>query len=140
MKQSPVVSILMPTYNHEKYIAQAIESALMQKTDFKWELLIHDDCSTDSTLSIARLYSEKHPDKIKLLTETKNLGLMKSYKKLIETSKGKYLAVLESDDYWLDENKLQIQIDFLENNPDYGITATDIIRVDKDGKQISSSV
>ena len=54
MKQSPVVSILMPTYNHEKYIAQAIESALMQKTDFKWELLIHDDCSTDSTLSIAR--------------------------------------------------------------------------------------
>ena len=94
-----LISILMPTYNHEKYIAQAIESALMQKTDFKWELLIHDDCSTDSTLSIARLYSEKHPDKIKLFTETKNQGLMKSYKKLIETSKGKYLAVLESDDY-----------------------------------------
>ena len=139
MKQSPAFSILMPTYNHEKYIAQAIESALMQKTYFEWELLIHDDCSTDSTLTIARLYSEKHPDKIKLFTETKNQGLMKSYKKLIETSKGKYLAVLESDDYWLDENKLQMQIDFLENNPDYGITVTDIIRVDKDGKQIFSS-
>ena len=72
MKLTPLISILMPTYNHEKYIAQAIKSALMQKTDFEWELLIHDDCSTDSTLSVARSYSEKHPDKIKLLTETKN--------------------------------------------------------------------
>ncbi|WP_178843534.1 glycosyltransferase [uncultured Treponema sp.] len=139
MKLTPLISILMPTYNHEKYIAQAIKSALMQKTDFEWELLIHDDCSTDSTLTIARLYSEKHQDKIKLLTETKNQGLMKSYKKLIEASKGKYLAVLESDDYWLDENKLQMQVDFLENNPDFGISATDIIKVDKDGKEISSS-
>ena len=57
MEQKKLVSVLMPTYNHEKYIAQAIESALMQKTDFAWELLIHDDCSTDGTLHIARRYA-----------------------------------------------------------------------------------
>ena len=119
-----LISILMPTYNHEKYISQAIESTLMQKTNFNYELLIHDDCSTDSTLSIARNYTEKHPDKIRLFTESENQGLLKSYKKLIENSKGKYLAILESDDFWIDENKLQIQVDFLEQNPDYAITAT----------------
>ena len=94
-----LISILMPTYNHEKYISQAIESTLMQKTNFNYELLIHDDCSTDSTLSIARNYTEKHPDKIRPFTESENQGLLKSYKKLIENSKGKYLAILESDDF-----------------------------------------
>ena len=65
MEQKKLISVLMPTYNHEKYIAQAIESALMQKTDFAWELLIHDDCSTDGTLRIAQRYAQLHPQQIK---------------------------------------------------------------------------
>lgn len=136
MNNTITVSILMPTYNHEKYISQAIESVLAQKTNYPYELLIHDDCSTDSTLAIAQNYATKYPDKIKLFTEKENQGLMKSYKRLIEQSNGKYLAILESDDYWLDKNKLQIQIDFLESNPDYGIVASDIITIDDEGNEI----
>lgn len=131
MNKNPIVTILMPAYNHEKYISQAIESVLAQKTNYPYELLIHDDCSTDSTLTIAQNYAPKFSDKIKIFTEEENQGLLKSYKRLIEQSNGKYLAILESDDYWLDENKLQIQIDFLETNSDYGIVAGDIISIDE---------
>ena len=137
MNKNPIVTILMPTYNHERYISQAIESVLAQKTNYPYELLIHDDCSTDSTLAIAQNYTTKHPDKIKIFTEEENQGLLKSYKRLIEQSKGKYLAILESDDYWLDKNKLQIQIDFLESNSDYGIVAGDIISIDENGNIIA---
>ena len=137
MNKNPIVTILMPTYNHERYISQAIESVLAQKTNYPYELLIHDDCSTDSTLAIAQNYTTKHPDKIKIFTEEENQGLLKSYKRLIEQSNGKYLAILESDDYWLDKNKLQIQIDFLESNSDYGIVAGDIISIDENGNIIA---
>lgn len=137
MNKNPIVTILMPAYNHERYISQAIESVLAQKTNYPYELLIHDDCSTDSTLAIAQNYTTKHPDKIKIFTEEENQGLLKSYKRLIEQSNGKYLAILESDDYWLDENKLQIQIDFLESNSDYGIVAGDIISIDENGNIIA---
>lgn len=133
-----MLSILMPTYNHEKYIAKAIESALMQKTSYSWELLIHDDCSTDNTKAIAREYAQKYPEKITLLEESQNQGLIKSYKALIDISKGKYLAILESDDYWIDENKIQKQIDFLEQNPDYGLVAGDVITVDEDDSIIQN--
>ena len=97
-------------------------------------ILMNDDCSTDSTLTIAQNYATKFSDKIKIFTEEENQGLLKSYKRLIEQSNGKYLAILESDDYWLDENKLQIQIDFLESNSDYGIVAGDIISIDENGE------
>ena len=136
MNKNPIVTILMPAYNHEKYISQAIESVLAQKTNYPYELLIHDDGSTDSTLAIAQNYATKFSDKIKIFTEEENQGLLKSYKRLIEQSNGKYLAILESDDYWLDENKLQIQIDFLESNSDYGIVAGDIISIDENGNII----
>lgn len=137
MSRQVLVSVLMPSYNHEKYISTAIESALSQKTDFDFEILIHDDLSTDGTLKIAESYAHQYPDKIRLFTEKHNQGLLKSYKKLIDSSRGKYLAVLESDDFWTNENKLQKQIDFLEANPDYGLCAGDKINVDENGKEIS---
>ena len=89
MNKNPIVTILMPAYNHERYISQAIESVLAQKTNYPYELLIHDDCSTDSTLTIAQNYATKFSDKIKIFTEEENQGLLKSYKRLIEQSKGK---------------------------------------------------
>lgn len=135
-----LVSVLMPTYNHEKFIAEAIESALAQKTDFDFEILVHDDCSTDGTLKIAESYAQKFPEKIRLFTEKQNQGLLKSYKKLIESSRGKYLAILESDDFWTDKNKLQKQVDFLEANPDYGLCAADKIDVDENGNQIHTGM
>ena len=120
----PIVSILMPTYNHEKYISQAIESALSQKTQYDWELLINDDCSTDNTRKIAQEYAEKYPEKIKLIYPETNQGLMKSYKRLFEIAQGKYIAILESDDIWISEEKLEKQVSFLEGNEEYGLCAT----------------
>lgn len=139
MEHKKLVSILMPAYNHEKYITKAIDSVLMQKTNFEWELLIHDDCSTDGTPSIARRYTELYPHQIKLISETENIGLLRSYKRLIEISEGTYLSILESDDMWIDENKLQLQADFLEGNKDYTIVATDIVKIDSNGtKELQS--
>lgn len=129
----------MPAYNHEKYITKAIDSVLMQKTNFEWELLIHDDCSIDETLSIARRYTELYPQQIKVISEIENQGLMKSYKRLIDISQGLYLAILESDDLWIDENKLQTQVDFLERNKDYAFVAADIVKIDGNGDAVQLS-
>ena len=127
------VSVLMPTYNHEKFIAQAIDSFLMQKCNFETELLIGDDCSTDNTLKIAKDYAEKFPEKVKIFEKKHNEGLLKNYKTLISNAKGEYFAILESDDYWTDEQKLQKQVDFLDKNPEYGISFTQHSRL-RDGK------
>ena len=127
------VSVLMPSYNHEPYITQAIDSFLAQQCSFTVELLIGDDCSTDNTLKIAKEYSTRYPDKIKLIEHKENQGLLKNYKSLITIAQGEYLAVLESDDYWTDNYKLQKQVDFLDANPACGISFTRWERL-RDGK------
>ena len=132
------VSVLMPTYNHEKTIAQAIESFLMQECSFPIELCIGDDTSTDSTLEIARSYAERYPTKIKLLAKPKNEGLMANYKSLLEIATGEYVAILESDDYWVDPKKLEKQVSFLDNNLEHGLSFTGWTR-DRDGVQDSFS-
>ncbi len=111
------VSVLMPSYNHELYIAQAIDSFLAQECNFNIELLIGDDRSTDNTLSVAKEYSLKYPHKIKLIAHSENQGLLKNYQSLINIAQGEYFAVLESDDYWTDPKKLQKQVDSLDVNP-----------------------
>lgn len=119
MNDRILCSVLMITYNHEKYIAQAIDSVLMQRTNFDFEIVIGEDCSTDRTREIVLEYKAKHPDKIKLLLQEKNVGIHKNFTQTILSCKGKYIALLEGDDYWTDEYKLQRQVDFLENNPDF---------------------
>ncbi len=109
----------MITYNHEKFIREAIESVLSQKTNFTFELVIADDCSKDSTRQICVEYKEKYPDRIKLLLPEKNLGMMPNFINTLQACDGKYIALCEGDDYWTDENKLQKQVDFLENNQDF---------------------
>lgn len=121
----------MPTYNHEKFIAEAIESVLRQKTDFDYELLINDDCSTDTTAKIAEEYATKYSNVIRLFRQEKNNGLLNSYKFLLQKSQGKYIAILESDDFYLDSLKLQKQVVFLENNEDYGLCVSDVQLVDE---------
>lgn len=113
------VSVYMLTYNHKEYIGQAIESVLMQKTDYSYELVIGDDASTDGTQDILRDYQKKYPDIIKLILRNKNIGGLKNAVDVRRHCRGEYLAVLEGDDFWIDENKLQKQIDFLEGNKDY---------------------
>lgn len=127
------VSVLMPSYNHELYIAQAIDSFLAQECDFDIELLIGDDHSTDNTLRIAQEYSLKYPDKVKLVAHRTNGGMLKNYQSLFNIAQGEYFAVLESDDYWTDPNKLQMQVTFLDANPSCGISFTRWDRL-RDGK------
>lgn len=123
MKEDPAisVSVLMVTYNHENFISHAIESVLMQKTSFPFELVIGEDCSTDKTREIVIRYAQNYPLIVKALLPPMNLGIRQNSLNTFKECKGKYLAFLDGDDYWTDSNKLQKQVDFLEANPDYSI-------------------
>lgn len=122
--EKPLVSILTITYNHEQFIAQALDSFLVQKTNFNFEIIIGEDCSTDNTLKIIKQYQKKHPNLIKLLPSDKNLGIEANFFRTTKACSGKYIAICDGDDYWIDDNKLQLQVDFLENNKNYGTVAT----------------
>lgn len=119
MENDVMVSILCETYNHENYIAEAIESFLMQKTNFKYEILIHDDASTDKTAKIIKEYELRNPDLIKVIYQKENQYSQGIDVSLIneERAVGKYFAICEGDDYWIDPEKLQIQVDYMEAHP-----------------------
>ena len=131
-----LVSICCITYNHEKYIAQAMEGFLMQKTNFKYEILVGEDCSTDGTKKIVEQYCRQYPDLIKPVFFEKNVGARKNGILTREKATGKYMAFCEGDDYWTDPYKLQKQVDFLENNPDYIICCHYSKVVDENDKLI----
>jgi glycosyltransferase involved in cell wall biosynthesis len=113
------VSVCIFTYNYEKYLAQAIESVLSQETRFPVEIVIGDDCSTDNTRLIAKNYYDKFPDRIVLSFNENNIGGTKNWINTINQCKGKYIALLDGDDYFTDVLKLQKQYDVLESNPEY---------------------
>lgn len=129
-----MVSVSMPVYNHEKYISQAIEGVLMQQTDFKFELIIGEDCSTDGSRRIIQDYERKYPDIIKVIYQPVNIGVNKNAYSICRSAKGKYWATCEGDDYWTDKHKLQKQVDFLENHPQYSAVYHNVICVDKGGR------
>ncbi len=112
------VSVWMSAYNHEKYLEQCLDSVLMQKTNFDFEIILGEDCSKDRTREIAVEYQKKYPGRFKLFLPEKNIGMMAIDAATWNMCDGEYIALLNGDDYWTDENKLQIQADFLENNPD----------------------
>jgi len=116
-----VVSVCMITYNHEEFISKAIEGVMMQQTSFPIELIIGEDCSTDSTHAICLKYKSKYPDKIKLRIQEFNLGMTQNFISTLQVSTGKYIAQCEGDDYWTDPYKLQKQVDFLEANEAYSV-------------------
>lgn len=122
---APVVSVRTSTYNHEKYIRQCIEGVLMQKTDFAFEYIIGEDCSTDSTREIVLEYAQKYPDIIRVVTADRNVGMKANGLRCIERCRGSYIAVCEGDDYWSDPYKLQKQVDFLRAHPECSICATE---------------
>lgn len=123
-KDKICVSIFMLTYNQEEYISQAIEGVLMQETTFPVELVIGDDCSTDGTVDICRHYRDRYPEMIKLFLNKKNVGIGRNYIKTLAQCTGKYVAICDGDDFWIDKLKLQKQVGFLENNPDFNIVFT----------------
>lgn len=123
-KKKPKVTVVCITYNQEKYIAQALDSFLMQKTSFPFEIVVHDDKSTDGTIKILESYQKKYPDIIRLVIEKENQFAKKTVdfiRKMYSDARGEYVAVCEGDDFWTDENKLQKQADFLDKNKDYAV-------------------
>ena len=115
-----MVSICCITFNHRHYIGRAIEGFLKQETDFQYEVIIHDDASTDGTSEIVSQYSERFSDKIFPIIQSENqyskgirIGAKYNYPRV----RGKYVALCEGDDYWTDPKKLQWQVDYLERNP-----------------------
>lgn len=116
-----VLSVYVPTYNHEKYIARALDSILMQKTDFAFEVLVGEDCSTDGTRAVLQQYEKDHPGFFKMFYREQNMhgsGCSNALD-LKRRCKGKYIVALEGDDFWTDPEKLDKQIRFLEQHPEY---------------------
>mgnify|MGYP000079353157 CR=1 FL=1 len=118
--EPPLLSVAAITYNHEDYISEALDSMLMQKTDFPFEIIVHDDCSTDNTVNILKAYAKKYPNIIKLILQKENQYSQgkKIVKIISEKVKGTYIAWCEGDDYWIDAGKLQTQIGLMKQNPE----------------------
>ncbi|NUM31338.1 MAG: glycosyltransferase [Bacteroidetes bacterium] len=113
---TPLVSVILLTYNHEKYIRQCLKSVISQKTIFNFEVIIGEDCSKDNTLDICKEFKQQYPELIVLLLRKKNLGLGRNLIDTLSYAKGQYIAFQEGDDYWTDDLKLQKQVDILLKN------------------------
>ena len=131
-----LLSVVMTTYNHERYIATAIESVLRQQTDFRVEIVVGEDCSTDRTRAIVEDYQRMYPECVRIVTSEENVGWRKNYRRTIEAARGRYIALLDGDDYFTHRKKLQMQVELLESNPDVGMCYTRSERVDDEGNTI----
>ncbi len=137
----PFTSICMITYNHQNFIAEAIEGVLIQEVNFPFELIIANDASTDNTDSIINDFIKTHSkgNLIKYINQERNIGIMPNFIFALEHCKGKYIAMCEGDDYWTDKYKLQKQVDFLEANEDYAICYHEVYELE-DGKLVLSKL
>lgn len=113
----PKVSVVLRTYDHEPFVAQAIESVLIQRTGFPFELIVGEDCSSDGTREIVRDYAERHPDLITAVLPERNLGHGEIFRRALDATAGELIAYLDGDDYWTSPHKLARQVEFLERNP-----------------------
>ncbi|KKR22181.1 MAG: hypothetical protein UT50_C0001G0093 [Candidatus Moranbacteria bacterium GW2011_GWA2_39_41] len=121
MKKNQKVSIICVTFNQEKYIKQALESFVGQKTNFDFEVVIGDDCSTDKTADIIRQFEEKYPHIIRPIFREKNIGTTKNFFDIFSRANGEYISICDGDDFFTNDNKLQKQVDFLEVNRDFSM-------------------
>ncbi len=122
---NPLVSVVVPSYNVERYLAQALQGILMQKVPFEFEIIVGEDCSTDSTRSILMSYVEREPRRVKPLLQERNVGLLRNFLDMLNVCTGTYIAVCDGDDYWTDPEKLRKQVEFLESHGDHGVVFTD---------------
>ncbi len=125
----------MITYNHKRYLAQAIDSILMQTVNFDYEVVIGEDCSTDSTREVAIGFQRRFPDRIHLELRERNLGVITNFVKTLQACQGQYIALLEGDDYWVSDHKLQKQVDFLDDYPECAICFHNATNVYEDSNQ-----
>lgn len=131
-----MVSVYIPTFNHENYIVQALESVLMQRTQYEFEVLVGEDCSTDNTRQVLQAWEQEHPGVFQIFYREQNMFRSEctNGRDLRLRCKGKYVICLEGDDFWTDPEKLEKQVTFLENHPEYYAVAHNCIVVDADSK------
>lgn len=129
------VSVCMITYNHEHFIAQALDSILTQRVNFAYEIVIGEDCSSDRTREIVRMYQEKYPELIMPLFHSKNQGMLSNLVAALGRCRGEYVALLEGDDYWTDPDKLQLQVQYLDDHRESAICFHNALAVYEDGSQ-----
>lgn len=126
MNKKPIISVVLTTYNQEKYIAAALDGILKQKDCPEFEVIVGNDCSTDKTTKIISDYASQYPDKIRILPRSQNLGMLKNMQDCFQNCRGKFVAICEGDDYWIDEHKLLKQYQALIDNPKALMCFTDI--------------
>lgn len=135
---SPLVSICTRTYNLENFVAEALDSFLMQETDFPFEIVIDDDCSSDGTVEVIKEYMEKFPNLINANFLEKNIGVRMNFVQNLQRANGKYIAPCDGDDYWTDPLNLQKQVDFLEKNDEYVVTYSSLEPLFEEGARVRS--
>lgn len=129
----PKLSVCFITYNHANFVRQALDSVLMQQCGYDMEIVVSDDCSTDGTAEIVKEYAAKHADKIRLNVLEKNVGMTLNWVSSMNACTGEYIALLEGDDYWTDEKKLQKQINLLDKNSSLSFVAHEVNAIFEEG-------
>ena len=139
LNEEPLVSVFVFTYNQSKIVSKTIDSVLDQKLDSHYEIVIVEDCSPDNTFEVCYSYYEKYPQKIRLVKNDKNLGMIRSfYENIYKYARGKFIAEVAGDDWWHDCCKLQKQVDYLESHPGYGLVFSDtLVYSEPEGKLLS---
>ena len=137
-----MVSVFCATYNHAKYLRRCLDGLIMQKTNFKYDIIVHDDASTDNTADIIREYEKKYPELIKPIYQRENQyvkGFNAIKKYILKEASGKYIAFCEGDDFWIDKNKLQKQFDALENNQNCKMCVSTVRGVKESGEKLDKT-
>ena len=136
-----IATVCIVSFNHEKWLRKCLGSICTQKTDFEYKVLVHDDCSTDGSIAIIEEFAQKYPDKIQTIIQEENRyskGINIVQKYVIPAIQTKYFAICEGDDYWCDENKLQKQVNYLENHPECNMTFHNANVVDTDDNYLKT--
>ena len=123
-KTTPYVSVVMTSYNREKYIGQAIDSILAQECNFPFEIIIGDDCSTDNSRELLQSYKDKYPDIFVLNFHEENIGFGPNWASTLKLARGKYVTFCDDDDYYCDNHRMQSMVDYMDAHPEYGLTHT----------------
>lgn len=137
MMGQPIVSIICTVYNKAPWLERVIQGFLAQETSFEVEIILVDDCSTDSSRDIIRSYQNQYPEKIQAIFNEENQGISRTWVSACQHAKGKYIARCDGDDFWLDPHKLQKQVDLLEEHPEAKWSNTDFDIYDENGQLVS---
>lgn len=135
--ETAILTVMLVTYNHKDSLAKSLDSIINQKTTYKFEIWVLDDCSTDGTTEIVKEYAQKYPDYIVTHIRPKNLGVVQNVYQALCCLNTKYFAIFDADDYWIDENKIQLQIDALEKNSDCTLCGHNVMYVYHEKKKTS---